>query len=951
MKKVFAILGVIALTIALFGVAGKTQAVKADEKWTVDPTLNENEIPMYIMDSIYSTFPQYYDNDAKADPQWGGPARMYPWNETRLQVRQMDADGKFTGKEYAVFFAGALTAADAGTGNNLLFYKIKDREVVLTRYNNGTEGGTVAMDPSLSHMRTNLADEDITFNPKTLFAGSGEGDTFYNRLLVFDANGRVVRGLAGGIAYMEEGSESANEVVFAPEYCYVNGVVTKAEDGVVCDKVKVAAVDDEGNPQLDGNGDPIYVETEKDAYLYTRFLWQWVAAEDFDANEVNTVPYLSAGWDASKWDYANYEESSDGYILICFLPSENSTVNLTADQIAVYTNAELDAPVTRACAEKITVPAHGFSYDFGYLDRGKTNLYNCFVDMFTSGYYHGRDVDENGKGTAYQRTFDFSAKPLYTTDIVANGVSYATMAGQNTIEVLQGENFIPSKNVVYTGLSKYWQTPNDLTSFQSDTSVLEMYITLNGATVVQPSTGYTSFADMVADWVADWNNYATNHTTVSEGQTVPDPLPEMTVIPNINQTDQEFMDQFYNVLGWNFAGTSANAGSFEAVSWAKWGWMYEYINQKLDEAGSAYKFNKDGGVTSPGTSRVVLWAFFVESPKVSIAPAYANSQTDFDNGKAREWLDERTNLEKWQQFSIDTSTAPVDTNYKVSFKVTNTTTGISSSLDIKYVVVDEYTPIIEVNKNNLIINPTLSGNAVVIPEVNPFAFCTAYNAKYNGSSIKGDDISYKVHYSSETLDFDNPTEGTHKVTAIVYSASGAKYATASFNVIIEDMTAPRVLTRDLTLAYGSYFVPEMGIQYAFDAVDGNLTNNDFRGWLTATSTANTSRPGKYTVEVEVSDRSGNVTTARFSVTVLEKPAAATDVADLADIADQVANLASKLDELQGSVDQLSKDVAGVKAAVEDVKQSSAKKCGSKSAILVEFLAAASLLGVFLKKRH
>lgn len=942
MKKVFAILSVLALTIALVGVFGHSTAVKADEKFTVDPTLSENEIPMYIMDSIYTTFPQYYDNEAEPDDKWAGPSRMYPWNETRLQFRQMDSDGKFTGKEYAVYYAGSLSGSEAGTGNNLLFYNVDESgNPVLARMNGGKWGGGGAMDPSLSHMRTNISGQDITFSPKVLFAeSSSEGDTFYNRLLVFDADGRVIRGLMGGVAYMAEGADGANETVFAPEYCYVDGVVTKAEDGVVCDKIKEAQVDENGDPVIDETtGDPVLVETDKDNYLYTRFLWQWVSAEAYDADQVNDVPYLSEGWDATKWDYANYEESSDGYVLICFLPSENSSIALTADQIAVYTNAGLEAPATRTCAQDITVPAGGFSYDFGYLDKGKTNLYNCFVDMFTSGYYYGRNVDEEGKGAAYQKTFDFSAKPLYTTNVVANGVSYAVMPGQNTIEVLQGEVVYPCKNVVYTGLAKYWQTPNDLTSFKSDTTVLDMYIVIDGVTMVEPSSGYTSFEGMVADWVNDWNAYA-DEKELSHVET-----------PVTTQTDAEIVDKFYNPLGWDFAGLSASAESFLAKSWAKWGWLYGYINQMLSAGGSTYAFYEDGHVDSPGTIRDILWAFFAESPKRSISGTWANTQVDFDGGKARGWLDARTNLEKWQQCAIDTSTAAVDTNYKVEFKVVNQTTGISSTLAVKYVVIDEYTPLLEVNKNNLLINQV--GGA--IPTIDPYTFCTAYNGKYNGSSIKGDDISYKVHYESETLDFEAPTEGTHKVVATIYSASGAKFVQKSFNVVIEDLTAPRVLTRDLTLAYGSYWEPSMGITFAYDAVDGNLMNNDFRGWLTAMSSANTAKPGKYTVECEVSDRSGNVTTAKYTVTVLEQPASKSDVAGLSDLADQVANLASKLDELQGSVDKLAKEVEDVKAAVGNVDTkvaaANAKKCGSKSAILIEFLAAASLLGVFLKKRH
>ena len=944
MKKVFAILSALALMIALVGAVSKTNnAVKADRKFVEDPTLSENEIPLYIMNSIYSTFPTYYDNEAEADPNWDGPARMYPWNETRLQVRLIDGDGAFTGQEYAIYFGGGLSASSGGAGYNLVFFDVDESgNPVAKRMDNGKwgTGNGTAMDPSLSHMRTNLADVPVTFDPDVLLAGS-EGSQFLNRVLVFDANGRMVRGLMGNPGYLAEGAEGALDNVFAPEYCYVDGVVTKAEEGVVCDKVLEPQLDENGDPVVDGNGDPVLVETEKDNYLYTRFLWQWVSADEYDADEVNTVPYLSEGWDATKWDYANYEESSNGYILIGFLPSENSTTNLTAEQIAVYPDGE--APAKRTFAQTITVPAHGFTFDFGYLDKGKTPLYNAYEDMFESGYYFGRNVDAEGKGMAYQKTFDFSASPLYTTDQVVNGTSFQTLEGQNTIEVLQGETIIPAKNVVYTGMSRYWQTPNDLTSFSADTSVLDMTISVDGVTVVQPSTGYTSFADMVADFIKDWNEYCDGNEDLGESR-------HITVTPNASQTDEEIVSSFYEKLGWDLASTGAKADAFTALYWAKWGWMFEFINTKCQAAGvNTVDWKSNGAVTSPGSSRDALWGFLAESPKRSIAGTYANTGVDFSGGVAREWLDERTNLEKWNQFSIDTSTSPVDTNFNVKYLVANSVTGNSSELSIKYVVVDEYTPILKVNVNNLNFTPSMVDDKAVVNPIDKFTFCTAYNGAYNGKSIRGDEISQKVHYESDTLDFDNPTEGEHKVTATVYSASGAKFVTKSFVVSIEDMTAPRVFTRDLVLAYGSYYTPTLGVTFAYDAVDGNLMNNDFRGWWTDASSTivNVQKPGSYTQVLEISDRSGNITKVSYKVTILEAPTSAALSGDVSDVADQVAALQQSLKDVKSLVEDVQSQVAELKAA----SAQPAKKCGSKSALLLEFLAAASLLGVFLKKRH
>ena len=88
MKKVFAFLSVFALTIAFVGFSAKP--ANAAELMTEDPTLNENQIPMYIMDSIYTTFPSYYDYASAGDDKWPGAARMYPWNETRFNCKLID---------------------------------------------------------------------------------------------------------------------------------------------------------------------------------------------------------------------------------------------------------------------------------------------------------------------------------------------------------------------------------------------------------------------------------------------------------------------------------------------------------------------------------------------------------------------------------------------------------------------------------------------------------------------------------------------------------------------------------------------------------------------------------------------------------------------------------------------------------------------------------------------
>jgi hypothetical protein len=319
----------------------------------------------------------------------------------------------------------------------------------------------------------------------------------------------------------------------------------------------------------------------------------------------------------------------------------------------------------------------------------------------------------------------------------------------------------------------------------------------------------------------------------------------------------------------------------------------------------------------------------------------------FQDGHNVEWLDTRTNLEKWEQYSIDTSTVAVDTNFVVDFKVFNPNTNLQTELTLTYVVVDEYTPILEVNKNNLIYAPTVVAEKIQMPVIDKYALCTAYNARYNGVAIKGDNISYKVHYTSETLDFDNPTEGAHEVVARVYNQT--KYAEKKFTVYIEDITAPRVLTVDvITVGVGEYFDVLSGVVYAYDAVDGNLLDgNDDRTWYADNSVkkVDTSKEGKFTVALEVWDKASNTTEVSYVVNVV-----APEVYE--DLSDEIASNKQAIEEAQNlfmeQFEELNEKIDSLNDYLEEQFSSG---CGSKSAIMVQFLAAASLLVVFLRKRH
>ena len=388
MKKAFAVMSTLMLALACFGLFSKTTVAAAEDKtFVVDPTLAEDEDPIYIMDSIYTTFPHYYRMDEKLDEKWQGASRMYPWNETRLRVQQYDlTTGQPTGRYYAIYFTGALKHMEGneklyGAGKNVLFYTLDDNgQVRLSKmelgkwYHNKNAG-----DPSLSHMNTNATGQDITFDMFEVFAkiDSADPGRMVNQSLVFDAQGRVIRGSVGNAVFLEPGTDGAAEYLMPAVFCYVDGKVVKYVAGETTpDKKQEPQLDEEGNPMLDDEGNPIMVETDKDHMLYKRFTWAWFEEKPENVNEVG---YLEEGWDPHKWDYC-YEQDG-GYMCYAFMGTDGSEELLDADALAFYNEQQKAAHITaggteetykavsaleRKVIKEFYIPAGGWTYDFGY---------------------------------------------------------------------------------------------------------------------------------------------------------------------------------------------------------------------------------------------------------------------------------------------------------------------------------------------------------------------------------------------------------------------------------------------------------------------------------------------------------------------------------------------------------------------------------------------------------
>lgn len=973
MKKLFALLSTFVLTLAIVGLSVKSPAQAASsDKWTVDPTLAEDEIPMYEMGSIYTTFPNFYDNAAKPDDAWGGSSRMYPWNETRLRVAQYDVQGVATGKYYAIYFSGLTSATNtdgtpaSGAGNNINGYAYKitkndegtvtSKVLTTVRVKSNTYGtdkekytyDSAPADPSLSHIRYNFTGEDIAYDGialATQIGDSGNAMNFYNRMFVVDGQGHIIRGVGTDSFYLKAGADGAAADVWAPEFCYVDGKVVKYVEGeTTCDKVKEVQKDDEGNEMLDESGNTIYVETEEDNFLYKRFVWEWF--EEMPTN-VNTASWKAEGWDCDLWDYV-LEDPNGGYLAIAFINGEgtNHKINDEEREITNATRAAAEQEALaagdhyRECVREIRVPAGGATFDFGYLDKQVATEVQKYNNIIRGSFYSGRT-----EGTAEYRTYNFSTTGLKINEKVVDGKSYQLMdRTENYVEVMQGVTFNPASIVNYEGLASVWKEDGNVLSYSKDLEALEytMYVSKNDKSVdgdmVVYKYAYADKAEMVADFEKDVRAWFAPGTSAGgdEGK-----FQDFTVA----QTSE---------VGWDFISTSANEKCFwgNADNRTKWAWLVNYVAsvRKASGLSTSHWETIDQGLTaSPGTFNAEIQAFLTDT---QLNPGAWNRTSDYSiDENANGFLPTETNQESFVNYSIDTTEANVGDIYTVKFVVENKIGKSKDSMVIHYVVAESYTPVITVNKANTFVYYDEVDGKMVLNAIDQMTLVTARTAEYNGKTILGNDITHNVEFESDTLDFDNPVSGTHRVTAKV--VWNGKEVVKQFNVVVEDIQAPIVdFVDSLVLEYGATWTPQLAVKSAVDNVDGNLFYSKLE-WCVDQSSGNkvnTTKPGEYKVKVGVYDAIGNsVTSKNITVTVLPKAAS---VDDLKGLEDSIAEVGSNVELIQSSVDELP-SIDEIKEAVGEAGgEAVAAGCNSSSATgFIQLLAAGSLLVFLLRKKH
>ena len=465
MKRVFAFISLFAIALVMFGFA--TQNVKAadkqpaDGKWFENPHLltddegNVVEIPMYIMNSITTTFPDFFDYEgAKGteyeDKNWGGTVRQYAWNGVKVVIPQFDENGA-TGKYYGIYPQGASKGGQVGIGG--FIYTTSGQWDKGTWYAGGSYARNEPHDPSLSFYLFN--DKDVAENiTRTIMANNQA-----NPWLVFDGEGKAVAGLM-----FPDTSAGVVETAYGlgTEFCWdENGVgVVANADASNCAKILVDGEEDDlDNPILDEEGNPtgeynkVKVPGDDPDYIGYRYVWQYM--EEKPANLNNG--YLNDGWKADNWDFYNEETG----IAVCLLSSYFANggavagAELTADET-------ISAGHVRAPFNSIELPAGGLLYKLGYLERGST-LLPTYKEVQAQAYLYGRDE-------AYSQTvkcYNYATRDIKFVDTEINGLGYSMIEGTNTIEAVKGAQIDFDKLIDLNGVAYCFTDVNDPFSFQS----------------------------------------------------------------------------------------------------------------------------------------------------------------------------------------------------------------------------------------------------------------------------------------------------------------------------------------------------------------------------------------------------------------------------------------------------------------------------------------------------
>ena len=520
MKKVFACLSAIVLMLVAFGLFAKPVMVSAEEveegKFIEDPTLEEGDLPIYVMNSIRTSFPALYDNNAKPDPNYQ-IGRDYYWNEIKLVVPRFEQNAP-TGQQYTVYPQGNYDAKKkSSAATKIYIWGMYEGEVKTGTVTGGTAAYTGQYAPlfgdvSLSGVRFNVSGQDVVVNNvyHENGIGNGGGDTDYI-YIIFDGQGKAVRGAAHDSYFV---AANVAEYGFNPLFGLKDGKVVIREDiagGAAVngfgasdaqldkEQIQVPNPDDPvldpvtGEPMVDEEtGEPLYntmtVDGENPAYFMgVRYIWQWYSEEDFAEQKVNKVQYMEEGWLADRWDYA-YADPNGGYVCLVFVPNLPGYAKTNDKQAAIHnasvramlaaqeiSQEEADAlliaetetidpdtqeetisytHVSRKVAVSFIVPVDGISYRYGYLDYAGAAVTDMHLNKWCKLWESGLLYGRHAEYRAYARTYNFSGAGLATRNAVVEGESYIIREenGKLLVEIKPGAVIKPSELIKIEGM-------------------------------------------------------------------------------------------------------------------------------------------------------------------------------------------------------------------------------------------------------------------------------------------------------------------------------------------------------------------------------------------------------------------------------------------------------------------------------------------------------------------
>ena len=203
--------------------------------------------------------------------------------------------------------------------------------------------------------------------------------------------------------------------------------------------------DDTNKPILDDDGnvigyEKVKVEGENPQYITKRFAWAYLGAAPANLNN----SYLGEGWKADNWDFYNEETGVAVVIFGKGLAGDNGTVN--AEEAAV--DGTVDTTHIRAPYYEITIPAGGFFYQCGYLDRGST-LVTTYKDVEAQAYLYGR----NDGYKMYFQCYNYAGADITFVEGTQNGYGLTKIPGTNTIEAVAGTSIKLADLVDYSALA------------------------------------------------------------------------------------------------------------------------------------------------------------------------------------------------------------------------------------------------------------------------------------------------------------------------------------------------------------------------------------------------------------------------------------------------------------------------------------------------------------------